>query len=73
MSVIVAHNLIATGQEETVYRQLTAVENVTVYKKDDIPTEYHYKHNRRVMPILVEAHEGFSIEKSKSDYLDKGK
>ena len=48
------------------------VEHLTVYRKDDIPVEYHYKNNRRTMPILLEAHEGFEIMKSRAESPDRG-
>ncbi|XP_070570067.1 bis(5'-adenosyl)-triphosphatase ENPP4-like [Ptychodera flava] len=32
--------------------------NMTVYLKDSIPDHFHYKHNRRIMPIIAVADEG---------------
>lgn len=35
--------------------------NMKVYLKEDIPDRYHYKHNSRIQPIILEADEGWSI------------
>lgn len=49
------------GKVEKVYKQLKRMRGVDVYRKDDIPDEYHYKHGRYVQEILVCAKPGFII------------
>lgn len=52
------------GKEDEVYQKLANAANSShfkVYKSSDIPDEYHYKHNVRVLPILVEADEGWEL------------
>lgn len=34
---------------------------MAVYKKEDIPAHFHYRHNVRIMPILIEAKEGWTV------------
>jgi len=59
-------------QEENVYNALKNVQNMTVYKKEDIPEEYHYKRNRRIPPILVVADLGWSIALNRSIKVENG-
>lgn len=49
------------GKLESVYQALSKSDKMTVYKKEDIPEFWHYKNNRRVMPILCVADEGWSV------------
>lgn len=51
----------AHGKEEDVYKLLKTVPNVTVYKKEEIPAEFHYQKNRRIQPIILAANEGTNI------------
>nr|CDS33667.2 ectonucleotide pyrophosphatase:phosphodiesterase [Hymenolepis microstoma] len=37
-----------------------------VYKREEIPDEYHYKHNDRIAPIVVIAEEGWMIQTNES-------
>lgn len=37
-----------------------------VYKKEEIPAHLHYRHNIRIMPIIVEAKEGWTIMQNRS-------
>ncbi len=47
---------------ETIYQRLkNAHPHLTVYKKEDIPERFHYRNNRRIMPIIGLADEGWSI------------
>lgn len=50
-----------SGEEDNVYAELKKVPNLTVYRKSEIPEEFHYRHNRRIMPILVMAPEGYTL------------
>ncbi|XP_076016347.1 ectonucleotide pyrophosphatase/phosphodiesterase family member 5 [Genypterus blacodes] len=55
------------GKLEEVYSKLVdANPHMTVYKKEDIPEHFHYKHNARIMPILVEAQEGWTIMQNRT-------
>jgi len=52
------------GYDEKVFETLlnaSKTMNFSVYKKDQIPEEYHYQNNRRILPILVVADEGWDI------------
>lgn len=40
--------------------------NMMVYKKESIPAHFHYQHNSRIMPILLEAKEGWTIMQNRS-------
>nr|XP_019947133.1 PREDICTED: ectonucleotide pyrophosphatase/phosphodiesterase family member 5-like [Paralichthys olivaceus] len=47
---------------DEVYDKLVdANPNMAVYKKEEIPTRFHYQHNSRIMPIILEAKEGWTI------------
>ncbi|XP_022519393.2 ectonucleotide pyrophosphatase/phosphodiesterase family member 5-like [Astyanax mexicanus] len=56
------------GKFEEVYNSLeNANPNMVVYKKEDIPDYFHYKHNARIMPIIIEAKEGWTIVKNRTE------
>lgn len=40
--------------------------NMVVYKKEEIPEHYHYQHNIRIMPVLIEAKEGWTIMQNRT-------
>lgn len=54
------------GKLEEIYKNLTqpTPEHLTVYKKADIPEEYHWKHNRRIPPLYVEPDVGWTVSKT---------
>lgn len=55
------------GKLEEVYSKLVdANPNMVVYKKESIPVHFHYQHNVRIMPILLEAKEGWTIMQNRS-------
>ncbi|XP_008277845.1 ectonucleotide pyrophosphatase/phosphodiesterase family member 5 [Stegastes partitus] len=55
------------GKFDEVYNSLLdANPNMAVYKKDDIPEHFHYQHNVRIMPILLEAKEGWTIVQNRT-------
>jgi len=57
------------GKKEEVYQLLKAAEeNYRVYRKEDIPEEFHFKNNLRVPEIIVIADVGYSI--TNTDYLE---
>ena len=52
---------------DEVYDKLVdANPNMMVYKKENIPEHFHYRHNARIMPIIIEAKEGWTIMQNKS-------
>ena len=57
----------SSGWLEEVYSSLLdANPRLKVYKKEDIPEYFHYRHNERIMPILLEAEEGWTIVQNRS-------
>lgn len=55
------------GKLEEVYSKLVdANPNMMVYKKEDVPEHFHYQHNVRIMPILIESKEGWTIMQNRS-------
>lgn len=55
------------GKLEEVYSLLVdANPNMAVYKKEEIPERFHYQHNVRIMPILIEAKEGWTIMQNRT-------
>ncbi|GFO43554.1 ectonucleotide pyrophosphatase/phosphodiesterase family member 5 [Plakobranchus ocellatus] len=58
------------GQENFVYEKLKEAEatnNYRVFKKADIPDDLHYKHNKRVTPIVAIANLSYSFISRMSD------
>lgn len=55
-------------QVDDIYRNLTSANNahMRVYKKEDIPEEYHWKHNLRIPPIFVDPDVGWVIKTERS-------
>lgn len=55
------------GKFDEVYKNLLdANPNMAVYKREDIPAHFHYRHNTRIMPILLEAKEGWTIVQNRT-------
>ncbi|XP_046545216.1 ectonucleotide pyrophosphatase/phosphodiesterase family member 5-like [Haliotis rubra] len=57
----VAHVQPVEGREDAVFEALRNVSHITAYRKKDIPDHFHYKNNRRIMPIVLIADEGWMI------------
>ena len=53
----------APGRLDELYKNLSAIPHLRTFKKQAIPDEWHYKHNRRILPILIVADEGWTIVK----------
>ncbi len=49
------------GMTEAIVKNLSGVDHIKVYKKEDIPERFHYQNSRRIMPIVVMADEGWLI------------
>jgi ectonucleotide pyrophosphatase/phosphodiesterase family protein 5 len=65
----VMHFVPQDGKTDELYTSLRDVHpNMTVYRKEEIPDFWHYKHNRRVMPILGVADEGWVITMVSTPY-----
>ena len=62
-----SHKTLKTGKEDEVYTAFQRVPHVTVYRKEDIPSEYHYKWNDRILPLLVEAEEGYNMVQERTE------
>lgn len=54
-SLFLASNL------DFVYAKLKQIKNVNVFKRDEIPDYFNYKHNVRVGDLLVAASLGYTI------------
>ncbi|XP_056284565.1 ectonucleotide pyrophosphatase/phosphodiesterase family member 5 [Pseudoliparis swirei] len=55
------------GKLDEVFGKLVdANPNMVVYKKEDVPERFHYRHNGRIMPILIEAMEGWTIMQNRT-------
>ena len=57
----VTHILPKEGETASVLAQARTIPHVTVYTKEEIPEKYRYTHHRRIMPIVVEADEGWIL------------
>jgi len=60
----VLHIVPKEGHLEEIYNKLKPVKNLIVYKKEEVDPELHYKNNRRIMPLVVAAAEGFRLCKT---------
>ncbi|XP_076468088.1 bis(5'-adenosyl)-triphosphatase ENPP4-like isoform X2 [Babylonia areolata] len=58
------------GQEAEVFRQASQIPHVTVYHKDQIPDHFHYRHNDRIMPIIIISEEGWTLSKNVTASLE---
>lgn len=45
---------------------LKKIQNLEVYKRDEIPDSYNYKHNKRVGDLLVAANLGYTVYLNRS-------
>ncbi|KAK3576513.1 hypothetical protein CHS0354_034187 [Potamilus streckersoni] len=55
-----------TAMIDEIFRNLSGRPNLNVYRKEEIPVDYHFTHNRRIMPIVVVPDEGYWISYNKS-------
>ncbi|KAL5106787.1 Bis 5'-adenosyl triphosphatase enpp4 [Taenia crassiceps] len=53
--------------EDALYERLKKLPNCDVYKKADIPDNYHFKNNSRIAPIVVLPHIGWMVQTNASD------
>ena len=66
------HILPKKGKLNDIYQKLKTVPHLNTYLKEEIPEEFHYRHNRHVMPIFIVAEEGWTITKNKSKIDSRG-
>lgn len=54
---------------EEIFENLTKVKNphMKIYKKQDIPESFHWKHNRRIPPIFIDPELGWSVTQSRGN------
>jgi predicted AlkP superfamily pyrophosphatase or phosphodiesterase len=57
------------GREDAVYRALSRVPHLSVYRKDETPARWHYREHPRVPPIVGVADEGWDIVRGTSAEL----
>jgi predicted AlkP superfamily pyrophosphatase or phosphodiesterase len=57
----VANILPEANMVDEIVKNLTGVDHLRVYKKENIPDHWHYKNNRRILPVLAVADEGWVI------------
>lgn len=57
---------------EEIIKNLSKINHLHVYRKEDIPDEFHYKHNRRIQPILVVTDEHYSLSHNASKEVPAG-
>ncbi|KAL5014928.1 hypothetical protein ScPMuIL_009198 [Solemya velum] len=69
---IVTHITPKDGQLENVYNALRLQSNMTVYHRKDLPDRWHYKNNRRVMPLVVVADDGWLVSQAPANLLLTG-
>ena len=66
------HILPKDGMLEKTYQRLKVIPHLNVYLKEEIPEEFHYKYNRRIMPILIVADDQWTISKNLSKLEVRG-
>lgn len=59
--------LFTESAEEKIISSLQNVKHIKVYKKSEIPQEYHYSRNRRILEILLVADKGYTITELRSE------
>ena len=64
----VGHIWATEAKIDEIYRNLTSTSHphMTVYKKENTPDEYHWKHNRRIPPIFIDPEVGWVVRKTRA-------
>ncbi|XP_061099959.1 ectonucleotide pyrophosphatase/phosphodiesterase family member 5 [Conger conger] len=61
------------GRLEEVYHALAGAHpSLRVYRKEEIPERFHYRHSGRIMPLVLAAEEGWTVVQNRSDGLMHG-
>lgn len=59
----VANIMVVPGMVDEVMSNLSNVEHLQVYKREDVPDHWHYSNNRRILDVVAVADEGWTIVK----------
>jgi hypothetical protein len=57
--------------EDEIFQNLSRIPHAHVYRKKDIPPEYHYTNNRRIPAIILEPEEHYWISYNGSAGVSK--
>ncbi|HYM00074.1 MAG TPA: ectonucleotide pyrophosphatase/phosphodiesterase [Blastocatellia bacterium] len=49
------------GKEAEVYKALLKAPHIKVFRKEEVPSYFHYRNNRRIAPVVLVADEGWEI------------
>nr|XP_046254533.1 ectonucleotide pyrophosphatase/phosphodiesterase family member 7 [Scatophagus argus] len=60
------------GKEQDVFNALSNAPNLTVYKKNEIPENFHLAKSQRLPPIVIVADLGFNLNSRFIVYVNKG-
>uniref|UniRef100_H2UWZ4 Zgc:153896 n=1 Tax=Takifugu rubripes TaxID=31033 RepID=H2UWZ4_TAKRU len=60
------------GKEQEVFEALSKAPNLTVYKKNEIPENFHLAKSKRLPPIIIVADLGFNLNSRFIVYVNKG-
>ncbi|KAL8568014.1 hypothetical protein ACOMHN_029189 [Nucella lapillus] len=63
----------AAGREAEVVEACRKIPHVTLYRKEELPDHFHYKHNPRIMPVIILSDEGWLLAKNVQTFLDTNK
>ena len=63
---VVGHIWTTEDKTDEIYQNLTSHPHMTVYKRENIPEEYHWKYNRRIPPIFIDPEVGWVVRKSRA-------
>lgn len=66
------HVLPKQGKLRQTYEKLKGIPHLNTYLKEDIPEEFHYKNNRRVMPIFIVADNHWMISQNSTELKGHG-
>jgi ectonucleotide pyrophosphatase/phosphodiesterase family protein 5 len=60
-SGIVTAILPKAGREAKVFVNASRIPHATAYRREDIPDEFHYNNNPRIMPVIIQSEEGWML------------
>lgn len=69
----VANIMTAPEMIDAVVQNLSNVEHLAVYRRENVPEFWHYSNNRRILDIVAVADEGWTIVKNLSATYQNGK
>lgn len=65
-----ANILPRTNMLDEIVQNLTGIDHLQVYRREDIPDHWHYKNNQRILPVFAVADEGWLIVKVTGLFLN---